>query len=76
MVGPTTGTPSSSLAELKAGIPGDPTPAVVEGPVNLLGVIPGQGEELMEPFHRDGPLGQKGESLSLSQLCARSRAAL
>ena len=41
-----------------------------------MGVATNQGEELMEPFPRDGPLGQKGESLSLSQLCARSRAAL
>ena len=31
---------------------------------------------MLEPFPWDGPLGQKGESLSLSQLCARSRTAL
>ena len=76
VVGPATVTPSSSVAVVVAGLPGDPTPPVVEGPVDLLGVVPGQGKELMDPFPQDGPLGQKGESLSLSQLCSRSRAAL
>ena len=31
---------------------------------------------MLEPFPRDGPLSQKGESLSLSQLYVRSRTAL
>ena len=73
VVGPAT---SSSVAVVVAGLPGDPTPPVVEGPVDLLGVVPGQGKELMDPFPQDGPLGQKGESLSLSQLRSRSRASL
>ena len=33
-------------------------------------------EEMLEPFQKDGPLGLKRESLSLSQLRARSRKAL
>ena len=33
------------------------------------------GEELLEPFQKDGPPGKKGESLTVGQLRSRSRLA-
>ena len=59
---------SSSLAKTSV--------AAVEHAEVLLHQVPGEGGELMDPFPRDGPLGQKGESLSLVELRSRSSAAL
>ena len=61
----------------------DPVPAFVgsitapatEVPAATLGGATNQVEELLEPFQKDGPLGKKGESVSVAQLRARSRQA-
>ena len=50
--------------------------AAVDHAEVLLDQVPVEGGEFMDPFPRDGPLGQKGESLSLSELRSRSCAAL
>ena len=45
-------------------------------PAATLGVPLNQVKELLDPFQKDGPLGKKGESLSVVQLRARSRKAI
>ena len=42
-------------------------------PAAALGAPLNQVEELLEPFQKDGPLGKKGESLSVDQFRSRSR---
>ena len=64
-------TSSSSVVELVADLVEDvPTPAAEVQEATLVDATD-QDEEMLEPFPRYGPLGQKGESLSLSQLRAR-----
>ena len=67
---------SSSVVELVADLGGGVTTPAAGVPEGPLVVATDQDEEMLEPFPRDGPLGQKGESLSLTQLRTISRAAL
>ena len=54
--------------ELVADFVGGVTTPAAEVTEATLGDATDQDEEMLEPLHWDGPLGQKGESLSLSQL--------
>ena len=59
-------------------------PTAVEAVPAFVGRVPTQdpvvpaatlGEELLEPFQKDGPLVKKGDSLTVDELRSRSRLA-